>query len=245
MFSLFRKIPIVAVMAIIIGVVVTGYSFYKSGGLTKPAQAFVAIPVPVTEISAYTTIARSDIVLKEFTLGTEPDGVITQPEELIGKIAVKNLHKDTPVTASDISTLNSLPNLEVVSVNIDASRAAGAQQGDLVDVYWIKTDQTGQATATPVASNARVVEICDANGTPTSATQSSMTPVANAFKSPSGTSIIYRLLIKPEEVSGVVAGGAPKNTSVALVKKFNETATIVPAVNTPTTNPTVKGATKK
>jgi hypothetical protein len=242
---MFRKIPIVAILAIVIGVAVTGYSYYKSGGLAKPAQAYVAIPVPSTEISSYTTITRNDIVLKEYMPGTEPQGIIMEPEGLIGKVAIKNLHKDMPITPNEISDLTSLPNLEVVSVNVDAARAAGAQQGDIVDVYWIKTDQTGQATATPVASNARVVEICDANGNPTSATQSStMAPVANAFKTTNGASIIYRLLIKPEEVSGVVAGGAPKNTSVALVKKFNETTTVIPAVKPTTTNPTVKGATK-
>ncbi len=234
MLKAFRKIPIVAVMAVLVGLAVFGYSYYKSGAITKQAQAYVTIPVPVTEISAYTTITESDIVLKKYTQGEEPNGVITDFSELIGKIAVKKLPRDVPIVSSDISTLGSMPNLALIGVNIDAARAAGAQQGDIVDVYWIKTDQAGQITASPVASNARVVEICDANGKPVS-TQFSIASAGEAFKVPGDTNMIYRLLVKPEEVSRVISGSAPKNTSIALAKKFRETAALPVA-----TNPTVE-----
>lgn len=239
MLMLFRKIPIVAVLAVLVGLAVFGYSYYKSGGLIKPAQAYITIPVPITEISAYTTITKDIIVLKEYVQGTEPSGVITEPGQLIDKIAVKNLHKDVPITTGDISTLNNLPDLVLVGINIDAARAAGAQQGDIVDVYRVKSDQTGQTTAMPVALNARVVEICDATGKPVN-TQFSIAAVGESFKSPTDVNMIYRLLIKPEEVGGVISGGAPKDTSIALAKKFKET-TATPPVNA-TTNPTVKGA---
>jgi flagella basal body P-ring formation protein FlgA len=42
--------------------------------------------------------------------GTEPQGIIMEPEGLIGKVAIKNLHKDMPITPNEISDLTSLPN---------------------------------------------------------------------------------------------------------------------------------------
>jgi len=224
------------VILVVIGLSVTGYSYYRMGALKQQTKQFSYIPVPTRDIPAYTTVAKSDIVLKEITKSTEPTWAIKQPEEIVGKVALTTLRFDAPINPNDISNTGNLPNLQIVSVNIDAARTAGAQQGDIVDVYWITAEQNGQANSRTVAANARVVEVCDANGQPTSNQTAIQQSVSTTFKSPSGSTMIYRLLVKPEEVAGVVPGGAPKNTSIALVKKFAESKP--PATQAPL-NPTV------
>ncbi|MFX4261207.1 hypothetical protein ACOBQJ_03285 [Pelotomaculum propionicicum] len=242
MFSFIRKVPVVALVALMVGLSTTGFFYFKQGGLKAEAKETILVPVPLIEISAYTSITRNDIVMKEFPKGTDLSSVATQTEEIIGKVAVNNLQKEVPISLNDISDADKLPNLNVVSVYVDQARSAGAQPGDIVDVYWIQVDATGQAIAKPVAANARIVEVGD--GKTESAT---VAAINNTFKTPTGTSNIYRLMVKPEEVSGVVAGGSPKNTSVALVKKFSESQPVaIQTAQSPKTTQTqtLKGVTK-
>lgn len=241
MFSFLRKVPIVALVTLMVGLSTTGYFYFKQGGLKAEAKDTVLVPVPIMEISAYTSIMRNDIIMKEYPKDTDLSLVARTQEDIIGKVAVNNLHKEVPISLRDISDINKLPNLNVVSVYVDQARSAGSQPGDIVDVYWIQVDATGQAIAKPVAANARIVEIGDGK------TDTAQAAISNTFKTPSGASNIYRLMVKPEEVSGVVAGGAPKNTSVALVKKFSESQPVaVQTVQSPTTTKTqtLKGVTE-
>jgi pilus assembly protein CpaB len=203
-------------LAVAVGLAVAAFSF---GALNRSAvsQDKVRIPVAARDLPPYTILQPQDIAWGGFP--ADLPGAVKVSADAVGKVLTKAVSKDYPFREGDLKNPEEM-DVQLVSVNIDASRLGGTRPGDLVDVYWVQPADKGAwapgAGAVLLARDARVVGILDKGGQPVEPSQSVVAAAVPAVKTPA----IAVLAVRPEEARIVVSGSASGNTCVALVKKF-------------------------
>jgi len=94
------------------------WTIYLRGRVTS----FVSIPVLNVPINRTELISEDDVVLQEMEIDTDLRGVVIDPKQIIGKIAVRNLIASEPLRQSDLKAPQLISRGQ--SVNI-TSRAGG------------------------------------------------------------------------------------------------------------------------
>ncbi len=206
-------------LAVGVGLGVAAFSFRAIKG-AETSQAGVKLPVAARDLPPYTQVQAQDLSWSTFP--SELPGAVKNPSEAVGKVLSRSVQKDYPLRAGDLKDPETL-NAQLVSVNVEPARLGGARPGDLVDVYWVQPSGTNAwvpgTGITPVARDARVVSILDKSGQSVDSGQGIAAAVQGAsVRVPA----IVVLAVKAEEVKAVIPGGAPNNTSIALVRKFKE-----------------------
>jgi len=183
-------------------------------------QEMIRLPVPTHDIEPYTKITAKDLAWREFIKGSEDPTTVRTPGEVVGKITIAKLLEGRPIDTRILTGGDYLGGRQVVGVNVDPTRAATVKPGDLVDIYWLAPEKGAWEPLNGVkliASNVRVLKVCDENGAP-------MTEDSGVLKAkPKKLAIVY-LAVEPEDVPEVIAGSAPASTNIAFAKKAGPTA---------------------
>ncbi|NPV89596.1 MAG: hypothetical protein HPY50_02315 [Firmicutes bacterium] len=214
-------------LAVIIALIVGVYGWLSINKRVAEASKTVSIPVLARNIDPYSKINREDLTTINVSASIVDANTAANAEELVNKVTIAPIYKDKPIDKRLLVTQDSSAgNYYVVGVNVDPTRSAGVQPGDLVNVYWIQQSNTQngqQLNNVLMAAGVRVLKVCDDKGQPIDTKPSAgNTGVQGAMSSVVATtakppSIVY-LAVKPEEASRVVGGASPKNVNLALVK---------------------------
>ena len=94
------------------------WTIYLRGRVTS----FASIPVLTMPINRSEPIGEDDVVFQEIEIDTDLRGVVLDPRQIIGKVAVRNLIANEPLRQSDLKALQLISRGQ--SVNI-TSRAGG------------------------------------------------------------------------------------------------------------------------
>lgn len=212
------------VLAIAVGLAVAGASFLYLRAYARANVEVVRLPVAAREIGAYEEIKPGDVAWAEFPRGTEAPNAARELGEVVGRVTVRPLARGWQIDRTLLREKSAASSVQVVAVNVDFARTGSAMPGDLVDVYWLRPEQSAWnpgAGPVLVAQNALVLGTYDRGGRPVSAQQ-------ERIVGPSADGVaVVTLAVKPEEARAVVAGAAPEAKNVALVKKFVP-GTVVP-----------------
>jgi len=202
-----------------VGLAVAAASLYYIHGAYARADAeLVKLPVPRRDIGIYETVGTGDLAWKEFSEDSVMSWAARTAEEVVGKTAAAPLAKGMQINkrclASDPKEVYG--GRYVVAVNTDYARSAGAQPGDVVDVYWVTVEQAAWVPgsgngAVLVAKDARVIGV----------KSRSVLMGKKEIEEVQGTGVvdIIELAVKPEEAPRLVGGALPQDVHVVLVKK--------------------------
>lgn len=218
-----------AYVAIIVGIIVAFFAWKALNGQVQKTQARISIVVPKEDIDAFSVVSPEKLVVKE-VLGISTDKHTAQKlNEVAGMLTTAPLYAGKPIDMRCLVKPNEdIGKYEVVGVNIDAARAAGVKTGDIVDVYWLNSDQgtwTPAQASQLIASNVRVLRVCDEHGQPIDDNSKTIQGAVNYVVTPEREPKIVYLLVKPEDVPLIIGGSATKSASIALTRKSSETFT--------------------
>lgn len=215
-----RKIPWTLILAVVVGLIIAGVSSYYLFRYASSRQVTDQVPVPNRDILAYEEITSKDLVWRTIPSGGFEPGAAKTPEEVVGKIALTTLYKGEQVRLERLTDRAKFNvNQQLVTVNIDLTRSGGGniKSGDLVDVYWLESNQIPGSL---VARDAVVISLQDAQGRLVTGQAGgsgiSLTPEGQTPPLPAAVT----LAVKPEEVGLIVRGAWGENKNVVLVKKF-------------------------
>ncbi|RJX22189.1 MAG: hypothetical protein C4575_01945 [Desulforudis sp.] len=220
-----RFLPYIFVSIIALGVAAGAWVYLQQYQALN--KEMVSLPVPVRDIEPYTTITANDIIMKSFLKGAEESTAATEVSEVVGRLATGKLNRGWQIDKRSLASKEFIGDQQVVGVNVDVARAGDVKVGDVVDVYWLTPDQGNWSPAGAshvIAQNARVIRIVDDRGVSTNEAGSIAQGTIASVSAIKGPSVVY-LMIEPKDVSKVISGAAPKNTSIALAKKTKPTKT--------------------
>lgn len=224
-----------AVLAVALGLLVAAAAWTGVMRQVKAGQATVAVAVPRHDILAYTPIAANDLTVKMVPVLAVDGYTLRDASEADGKAAAATLYAGKPidrrslidVTAGSYAAAGDV----VVGVTTNAARSAGVKSGDVVDVYCLRQDQAAQTgggvqVGIKVASDARVLRVCDDQGQPLEsggsdgAAGGTLGGIAGAagVGAPKEPKVVY-LLVRAEEAPDVAPGAWDKGAVMVLVKK--------------------------
>ncbi|MDK2816258.1 MAG: pilus assembly protein CpaB [Moorella sp. (in: firmicutes)] len=211
-----RSIPVPVILAIIfgLGVAVTSGLYYQRYISTH--QAMTQVIVPAHNINAYNLIKAGDLTWRQVPVGAVEPGTARKPEDLIGKVALVELYQGEQVRLERVGEAAN-EDRQVIAVNIDLARSGGGyfSPGDLVDVYFAETENVPGAI---LASNARLLQLVDAQGNPIVPNQQAglLQQSAQAPKTPA----VAVLAVSPADIPQVARGAANGSRGIVLVKKM-------------------------
>lgn len=195
------------IIAIVVGLVfATGSFFYLRAANVQGTEETIQLPVPKRDIAMYEKINPDDLKWKEYPKGADIVAAIKTPDEIAGMTAIVPLYKDIQISRRSVTDEPEIlfKGKYIISVNTDSIRSAGVVTGDIVDVYWVASEQA-TTTGRLIARNAKVVTVSDQK-------------VLGAQAKSTG---YVQLAIRPEEAPYLVPGAIPADTHVVLVKKPN------------------------
>jgi pilus assembly protein CpaB len=221
------------VLALVAGI---GVYVYASGADKRAAEnaGFVDALVATSDIAKGTTgeeVLQAGLVETEkVARSSVPASIVTNPNELVGKVTTANLNSKQFITASTFSSsadsiggnfANAIAtkNLVAVSVNVDAERGVANQitPGDHVDIATSTDDGKGGVTTTYLLQNVKVLAVGPSTTlqtTPIAADGSAQSPGLLTFE------------VTPEDALRVIAANAG-NSKLYLV--------LLPPVSSPST----------
>lgn len=209
--------------AALVGLAVAAVSFFYLRAWAGSETGSVRLPVPARDLAAYEVIGPDDLAWAAFPAADGLDDAVRSPAEAVGKVPTAPLARGWPISRRVLRDREAAGAVQVVAVNVDFARTAGARPGDVVDVYWLRPEQanwTPGVASVLLARDAVVLGVYDRNGRPASAA------------SQAGGAAVVTLAVRPQEVQAVVAGAAPEAKNIALVRKFapgGEVAASAPA----------------
>jgi len=145
-----RKLAVVATIA----AVLTGVSAAAPAGPTM-----ITVVKAKSQLPGGTVLSASDLVLDRVVASDVPDGVVTDTNELLGKMLAAPVAENQMMTLLSTTATRTavLPGHVIAPLKLaDAALAALIRPGDVVDV--IAADPDGEQGAV-VAANARVVTV--------------------------------------------------------------------------------------
>jgi pilus assembly protein CpaB len=145
-----RKLAVVATIA----AVLTGVSAAAPAGPTM-----ITVVKAKSQLPGGTVLSASDLMLDRVVASDVPDGVVTDTNELLGKMLAAPVAENQMMTLVSTTATRTavLPGHVIAPLKLpDAALAALIRPGDVVDV--IAADPDGEQGAV-VAANARVVTV--------------------------------------------------------------------------------------
>lgn len=213
-----KKWPLI--VALVVGVIVMGASYYMVQKQVEVATTTVNIVVPKTTIESHSLINSDNLTTLAVPPNVVDDNTATKTNQLNGKITTTPLYPGKPVDLRVIAEkTEDIGNKQVVGVYIDAARCAGVTEGDIVDVYRLTQSSQGEA-APMIALNCKVLRITDDKGVPVRGASAIFQGVSAEVGMAKNPRIVY-LLISPAEVPYVIQGSIDK-PQIALSKKGKE-----------------------
>ncbi|MDH7578194.1 MAG: RcpC/CpaB family pilus assembly protein [Bacillota bacterium] len=209
-------------LAVFVGLVVALLSWNKLSAETRRAQETVAVVVPVRDVQAYSTLSQEDLMLARIPARAADAYTAKNASEVAGKVTTAPLYRGKPVDVRFlVEPSENAGNYQVVGVNVNAARAAGVKPGDLVDVYWLRPEQgwVPEQSSLLLAQDVRVLRVCDERGTPVGEEPKTVQGAVVSAVGPAREPRIVYLLVKPEDVSKIIAGSADKSSFIALARK--------------------------
>lgn len=183
----------------------------------------VQVPVSARDIPPYTVISSSDIAWRETIKGGEEPGMVRDPSEAVGKLALTTLYTNEQIRKERLADPNLVEGKQIVSINVDVARSVGGslRAGDLVDVWWVTDPALPNWTL--AAANAVVMDIRDSAGRSVipsggGIVQQALGAAAPVQSSPPAVAV---LAVRTEDVPKVVGGASPKSQNVVLAKKYS------------------------
>lgn len=221
-----NKFKILVAIGLILGLSVSGISYYYLKQMIHQKTETVIIVVPKNNIEAYSTITTESLTQIAVSPQLVDQYTVKTSSELIGKVALQTLYAKRLIDSRAIADQGEdLGQSQVVGIYCDTARSAGVGDGDTVDVYWSPTSrQSAQAALSPshrIALNARVLKVCDEYGNSIKEQTVIKQGIASVAKPPESKYLIY-LLAQPAEVQYIVSGS--NSPSLTLVKKASPTA---------------------
>lgn len=225
-----------AVAAVVLGLLVAAAAWTGIMRQIKAGQAAVTIVVPRHDIMAYTPITAADLAVKTAPAAAVDGYTLRDAAEAAGKAAAATLYAGKPIDRRNLIDSSvggyAAAGYDVVGVVTDVARSAGVRDGDVVDVYCLQMNQTAQAgnvqAGVKVATEARVLRICDEQGQPLEGIGESVPgggviggvtgAVAGGNVVPRIPRVVY-LLVRAEEAPNVAPGAWDKGAVMVLVRK--------------------------
>jgi pilus assembly protein CpaB len=211
------------VLALVAGI---GVYVYASGADKRAAEnaGFVDALVATSDIAKGTTgeeVLQAGLVeTAKVARSSVPASIITNPNDLVGKVTTANLNSKQFITASTFSSsadsiggnfANAIAtkNLVAVSVNVDAERGVANQitPGDHVDIATTADDGKGGSATTYLLQNVKVLAVG-----PSTALQTTPVGADGAAQSPG----LLTFEVSPEDALRVIAANAG-NSKIYLV----------------------------
>jgi len=215
------------VLAIIVGLVVTGFAYSNASRLVVTAE----VVVPKEDIEPSTLITGEMLATKQVPRTLLEEGIYRSVEELAGRVSVTTLRRGRPVFHDQAVPpaqfrLASDPSLEVVSVTVEPEKACGGRirAGNLICIYRVAIGRPAEGDpeallASRGASVEKVVctlalDVRASKGLPL--VERKATPSAAAFGMPS---------VSQERPMSIITVGVPPEVALDLLRLMGEKAT--------------------
>jgi pilus assembly protein CpaB len=236
------------VLALVAGI---GVYLYASSADERAAEnaGFVDALVANSDIAKGTTgeeVLQAGLVKKaKVARSSVPSSIITDPNQLVGKVTASNLNNKQFITASTFvsaedgaggpfATAIGKQGLVAVSVNVDAERGVANQitPGDHVDIVTTADDGNGGTTTSYLLQNVKVLAVGPSTAlqtTPVGADGSAQQPGLLTFEvtqddalrviaANSGNSKIYLVLLPPGAGGSTSSSAGGSKTPAAATK---------------------------
>jgi len=219
---LLRKSNFKLLIAVVIGLAVTGTSVYYLLRFSATYQETTKIVVPTTELPPYTKITESNIRMKSVQVASVSSNAARDPSQVLGKTNISKLFEGEQISLERLTDSNMIDTFKVhAAVNVNLTRSVGGmiRPGDIVDVYWVKDEMS---PAGLLAENSQVIKVTDNSGK--DVLERKNANVLEQAQSGVGTGLpaVAVLAVKPSEVVEVLRGSADESKGLTLVKKFKE-----------------------
>jgi SAF domain-containing protein len=145
-----RKLAVVAAIA----AVLTGISAAAPAG-----PAMITAVKARTQLAGGTVVSASDISVERVAATDVPEGVVTDPDDLVGKTLAAPVAKNQMMTLLATTTARGVasPGQVIAPLRLaDSAQAALLQPGDVVDI--VAADSAAEQAAV-IAASARVVTV--------------------------------------------------------------------------------------
>ncbi len=214
-----RNLPYILMIALGLIIAVGSY-VYLSMNMNEKEVNTLQVVVPTAEIPVYKTIAPSDLTFKEITEHDYVEGMVTDPQKIIGKITNTILYPDWAISEQSIIDNAGFKNKHVVAINVNYVRSSGAKPGDRVDVYCVRIEKglwTLAEQSVLAAKEALVVAIEDIGAKDTSLDGR-------------GNTAIAVLALDPKYTPLVVPGALEENTNYVLAVRHDIEKSVTPVL---------------
>jgi Flp pilus assembly protein CpaB len=213
-----RRVPWVPLVALVLSAVVFAVSLYHFQALAEEGARYEEVVVAKRPIPQHTLISEEDLAVQKVRPGSVHPDVIRDPSQAVGKVALSTIYEGEHLHVKRLGA--DLSDRQEVTIAVDMTRSGGVSAGDLVDVYFLRDETPWTGARAPVAVDAVVVAVLDAQGNELSQ--------EGLLQSPDGVPAAVKLSLKPGEVPWVVRGALPDNCEYVLVRKLRPGGTAVP-----------------
>lgn len=186
---------------IVIGILIIGLGIYKD--YSKPVKGDIPEVIVANAIIEKGEIIEAEKLTK-IVWGEYKDAyVVTELEEIVDKISSDNIYPNRLIDTRSLSEKDNFNSegKDKIGVYIDSARSGGAKAGDVVDVYWVQGNNTGER-GIKIASSVKVDKMINERGQ-----ESNINP-----------KVAY-LYIESIDTPNVIPGSYPGNANITLVKK--------------------------
>lgn len=215
-----NKLTIFLVIALLIGGITTTFAYSKIKAHQKQELELVPIIATASNIEAYSILSEENIRVEYISAKFVDEFTVTEKDQLLNKITTVPLYEGRAIDMRLITDKpDDIGNKQVVGVNIDAVRFAGVSDGDMIDIYWLGTNEN-PLPAQKIAHNAKVLRVSDEKGVPINESKNiARSAAASAGLAKMENPRIVYLLLDPQEVPYVVQGSASGNNKISFSKK--------------------------
>lgn len=221
MFTIFNRLKkyLPYILIIIIGLSITGGSFYYLRQRYAAAIETKPMPVLSRNIGVHEEIRLEDIKTTRVPINQDTSMFISNINEAVGKIANSEIKADVLILKSSLKDKKNIEGKEYVTIKVDYAQTGGAVAGDIVDVYQVNpsiTEWIPSQEPILIMNDALVVEITNSEGSVKS-TSSSRTNLGGG-STPVKTEVI-KLCVNPGQAYKLVAGSLTSENGLVLVVK--------------------------
>jgi len=220
-----RKVPWVPLVALAVSAVVFAVSLYYFQQSADEDARYVEVVVAKRAIPQYALVSEADLAVQKVRPGGDHPETARNFSDAVGKVALSTTYEGEQIHLKRLGP--NPPDRQEVTITMDVTRSGGVSASDLVDVYFLRDETPWAGARAPVAVDAVVVAVLDAQGNELSR--------KGALQAP-GAPAAVKLSLKPGEVPWVVRGALPDNREYVLVRKFRPGGTAAPPGQSPSTS---------
>lgn len=198
-------VSLILAIVFTLGVTMAGNAKYRQVART------VDVVKAVTFIPAGQEIKQSDVAVVKVPESIA-GGLVTDPQEAIGKAAKVSLLKDQFIMKDAVGGNAAQEGMVEVFIPVDMASSAAVMAGETVSIYQIDKNNTSGGTAKLMYEKARVLDSLDQNGGQITPGQSDALSPVTANKVPVSVGIEVPKDIAPQIVQ------AAANKAIYLVK---------------------------